>query len=90
MSLAPGGRLVTCGATTGADARVELRYLFGRQLSVLGSFMGAKAELLEVLKFIFRRQLRPVMDRSFPLAEAREAHQRMEQRELFGKILLLP
>ncbi len=90
MSLAHGGRLVTCGATTGADAHLELRYLFGKQLSVLGSFMGTKAELLEVLKFIFRRQLRPVIDRAFPLAEAREAHRRMEQRESFGKILLRP
>ncbi len=90
MSLAPGGRLVTCGATTGADARVELRYLFGRQLSVLGSFMGSKAELLEVLKFIFQRRLKAVIDRAFPLAEARAAHQRMERRESFGKILLHP
>ncbi len=90
MSLAPGGRLVTCGATTGFDARVDLRYLFGRQLSVLGSFMGSKAELLEVLKFIFARRLRPVIDRAFPLAQARQAHERMEHRELFGKILLHP
>lgn len=90
MSLAPGGRLVTCGATTGADARLELRYLFGRQLSILGSFMGSKAELLEVLKFVFAKQLRPVIDTAFPLAEAQEAHKRMERRELFGKILLRP
>lgn len=90
MSLAPGGRLVTCGATTGADVRVELRYLFGRQLSVLGSFMGTKAELLEVLRFVFQRRLKPVMDSRFPLAEVQAAHRRMEQRELFGKILLHP
>ena len=90
MSLAPGGRLITCGATTGPDVHIDLRYLFGRQLSVLGSFMGSKAELLEVLKFIFRRQLKPVIDTAFPLAEARAAHQRMERREQFGKILLHP
>lgn len=90
MSLAPGGRLVTCGATTGADVRIELRYLFGRQLSVLGSYMGSKAELLQVLQFVFRRQLRPVIDTSFPLREAQAAHRRMEQREIFGKILLHP
>lgn len=89
-SLLPGGRLVTCGATTGADAHVDLRYLFGRQLTILGSFMGTKAELLEVLKFIFRRRLLPVIDREFPLAEARAAHERMEKREVFGKILLRP
>ena len=90
MCLAPGGRLVTCGATTGADVRVDLRYLFARQLSLLGSFMGSKAELLEVLPFLFRRQLKPVIDCRFPLAEAQAAHRRMEQRELFGKILLHP
>jgi NADPH:quinone reductase-like Zn-dependent oxidoreductase len=90
MSLTPGGRLVTCGATTGGDGRVDLRYLFGRQLSLLGSFMGSKAELMEVLKFIFRRQLKPVIDTAFPLAEARAAHERMEHREQFGKILLHP
>jgi NADPH:quinone reductase-like Zn-dependent oxidoreductase len=90
MSLAPGGRLITCGATTGPDVHIDIRYLFGRQLSVLGSFMGSKAELLEVLKFIFQRRLRPVIDTAFPLAEARAAHQRMERREQFGKIILHP
>jgi len=90
MSLAPGGRLVTCGATTGTDARIELRYLFGRQLSILGSFMGSKAELLEVLKFVFSGRLKPVIDSTFPLPEARAAHERMERRELFGKIILHP
>ncbi len=90
MSLAPAGRLITCGATTGPDVHIDVRYLFGRQLSVLGSFMGGKGELIEVLKFVFRRQLRPVIDTSFPLAEARAAHERMERREQFGKILLHP
>ncbi len=90
MCLAPGGRLVTCGATTGADVRVDVRYLFGRQLSILGSYMGSKAELLALLPFLFRRQLTPVIDCSFPLGEAQAAHRRMEERELFGKIVLHP
>ena len=90
MCLARGGRLVTCGATTGADVRVDVRYLFGRQLSILGSYMGSKAELLELLPFLFRRQLKPVIDCGFPLAEAQAAHRRMEERELFGKIVLHP
>jgi NADPH:quinone reductase-like Zn-dependent oxidoreductase len=89
-SLAPAGRLVTCGATAGPDVHIDVRYLFGRQLSILGSFMGSQAELLEVLKFVFSRRLKPVMDTTFPLAEARAAHQCMEKRELFGKILLMP
>lgn len=90
MSLATGGRLVTCGATTGPNAHIDLRYFFGRQLTLMGSFMGGKGELLEVLKFVFQRRLKPVIDRTFPLAEARAAHERMEKREVFGKIILHP
>lgn len=87
-SLAPGGRLVTCGATTGADVRLDLRYLFVKQWSLLGSFMGSMGELHQVLKFVFRGQLRPVIDRVYPLAEIRAAHERLEKKEQFGKVVL--
>ncbi|HYW48543.1 MAG TPA: zinc-binding dehydrogenase [Bryobacteraceae bacterium] len=87
-SLAPGGRLVTCGATTGYDARIDLRYLFSKQWSLLGSFMGSMGELHQVLKFVFRGQLKPLIDRAYPLAEIRAAHERMENKEQFGKIVL--
>ena len=90
QSLAPAGRLVTCGATTGFDARVDLRYLFSKQWSLLGSFMGTMGDLHRVLRFVFRGQLKPVIDRVFPLEEIRAAHQRLEAREQFGKIILLP
>jgi len=89
-SLTAGGRLVTCGATTGFDARVDLRYLFSKQYSLLGSFMGSMGELHQVLKFIFRKQLKPVIDRVYPLAEIRAAHERLENKEQFGKILVTP
>src|SRR5271157_3995998 len=89
-SLAPGGRLVTCGSTTGYDARVDLRYLFSKQWSLLGSFMGTMGELHQALKFVFRGQLKPVIDSVYPLAEIREAHRRLENREQFGKILVAP
>jgi NADPH:quinone reductase-like Zn-dependent oxidoreductase len=89
-SLAPGGRLVTCGATTGYDARLDLRYLFSKQYSLLGSFMGSMGELHQVLKFVFRKQLKPVIDCVFPLAEIRAAHERLENKEQFGKILVTP
>jgi NADPH:quinone reductase-like Zn-dependent oxidoreductase len=89
-SLAPGGRLVTCGATTGYDARVDLRYLFSKQQSLLGSFTGSMGELHQVLKFVFRRQLKPVIDRVYPLAEIRAAHEQLERQEQFGKILVTP
>jgi NADPH:quinone reductase-like Zn-dependent oxidoreductase len=89
-SLAPAGRLVTCGATTGFDAKVDLRFLFSRQLSLLGSFMGTMGELHQVLKFVFRKQIRPVIDRVYPLSEIRAAHLRLENKEQFGKVVLIP
>jgi NADPH:quinone reductase-like Zn-dependent oxidoreductase len=89
-SLAPGGRLVTCGATTGFDAQIDLRYLFSKQYSLLGSFMGTMGELHQVLKFVFRKQLKPVIDGAFPLAAIRTAHERLENKEQFGKILVTP
>jgi NADPH:quinone reductase-like Zn-dependent oxidoreductase len=89
-SLAVGGRLVTCGATTGYDARVDLRYLFSKQWSVLGSFMGTMGELHQVMKFVFRKQLRPVVDCVYPLSETRAAHQRLEERKVFGKVVVVP
>jgi NADPH:quinone reductase-like Zn-dependent oxidoreductase len=87
-SLTRGGRLVTCGATTGHDARIDLRFLFSRQLSLLGAYMGRKAELLRASEFLFSGELMPVIDRVYPLAEAAEAHRRLEAREGFGKIVL--
>jgi NADPH:quinone reductase-like Zn-dependent oxidoreductase len=89
-SLATGGRLVTCGATTGYDASVDLRFLFSKQWSLLGSFMGSMGELHQVLKFVFRKQLKPVIDRVFPLADIRAAHEYLEKKEQFGKVLLRP
>ena len=87
-SLAPSGRLITCGATTGFDAKVDLRFLFNRQQSLLGSFMGTMGELHTVLKFVFNRQLRPVIDRVYPMSEVAAAHQRVEDKEQFGKVVL--
>jgi NADPH:quinone reductase-like Zn-dependent oxidoreductase len=89
-SLAPAGRLVTCGATTGFDARIDLRYLFSKQYSLLGSFMGTMGELHQVLKFVFRGQLKPVIDKVYPLSEIRAAHERLERKEQFGKVVVTP
>lgn len=87
--LAPGGRLVTCGATTGFDAKVDLRFLYSRQQSLLGSFMGSLGELHQVLKFVFRKQVKPVIDSVFRLQEIAAAHERLERREQFGKVLVV-
>jgi len=87
-SLARGGRLVTCGATTGPRGTLELRALFAKQLSILGSYMGTKGELLRAARFFFAGQLRPVVARTFPLADAAAAHRCFEESRQFGKIVL--
>ena len=87
-SLARGGRLVTCGATTGANGTINLNALFSKQLTIQGSYMGTKGELMRVARFFFAGQLKPVIDRTLPLAEAAEAHRRMEESGQFGKIVL--
>ena len=89
-ALARGGRLVTCGATTGYHARIDLRHLFARQLSLLGSYMGRKSELLEAAALFFAGKLTPVVDEVRPLAEVRAAHERLEAARHFGKIVLQP
>lgn len=88
-SLKNNGRLVTCGATSGFDARTDLRQVFYRHLTILGSFMGSKAELIEAMKFVERGAIRAVVDRSLPLSEARRAHELMEDRAQFGKLVLV-
>ncbi len=90
VSLKKGGRLVTCGATSGYDARTDLRQVFYRHLTILGSMMGSKAELLSAMNFIGTGQIRAVVDRTLPLAEARKAHELMEDRAQFGKLVLTP
>jgi NADPH:quinone reductase-like Zn-dependent oxidoreductase len=88
LALAHRGRLVTCGATTGARGATELRYVFSKQLSILGSYMGSKAELLDAATLYFSGKLRPVVHAVLPLADARRAHEMMEASEHFGKIVL--
>ncbi|HEX5217030.1 MAG TPA: zinc-binding dehydrogenase [Vicinamibacterales bacterium] len=86
--LARGGRLVTCGATTGHAASLDLRHLFARQLSLLGSYMGGKPELGSAAGLFFAGKLRPAVDRTFPLREAASAHRHLESKSQFGKIVL--
>ena len=89
-SLKPGGTLVTCGATTGPQVGFDLRFLFSRNLSIRGSYMGTMGELHEAMKQVFSGRLKPVVDRSFPMKEARAAHEYMEKSQMFGKIVLNP
>ena len=87
-ALARGGRVVTCGATTGANGAIDLTALFAKQLSILGSYMGTKSELLQAARLFFAGELKPVIDRTFPLADAAAAQQRLEESGQFGKIVL--
>jgi NADPH:quinone reductase-like Zn-dependent oxidoreductase len=89
-SLATSGRVVTCGITTGYDVKLDLRPLFTKQQSLLGSFMGTLGELHKVLKFVFRGELKPVVDRVYPMSEIAEAHRLLENKEQFGKVVILP
>jgi len=88
--LVRGGRLVTCGATSGPSVPLDLRYVFSRQLTIVGSMMGTRAELEQVTQLIGQRKLKPVVDTVFPLREARAAQQRMLNRDVFGKLVLQP
>lgn len=89
-SLTTGGTLVTCGATTGHDAKIDLRFLFARQVAIVGSTMGTRAELLEILKHVAAGRLRPVIDRVMPLERGKEAQAMLERGEHFGKLVLEP
>jgi 2-desacetyl-2-hydroxyethyl bacteriochlorophyllide A dehydrogenase len=87
-SLAKGGRLVTCGATTGGEVKLNLRYVFSRQLTIKGSYMGTRAELVKAAELMGQGRLISVIDCTFPLQEARVAQQLMLSRKFFGKIVL--
>ncbi|MEO6212803.1 MAG: zinc-binding dehydrogenase [Vicinamibacterales bacterium] len=89
-ALARGGRLVTCGATTGHRATLDLRRLFARQLSLLGSYMGAKSELARAAELFFAGTLTPVLDHVMALSAAGAAHERLEAGQQFGKIVMEP
>ena len=89
-SMARHGRLVTCGATTGFETRLNLGHLFSKHLSLHGSYMGTMGELYDLLRFFERGLLKPVIDRAFPLSDVRAAHEFMDAKAHFGKVVILP
>lgn len=89
-SLRKGGRLVTCGATTGYDPRTDLRYIWGRELTILGSDGWTRPELEALLRATWSGRIRPVIDCVLPLAETPEGHRLLEEREVFGKVIIHP
>ncbi|HSA62067.1 MAG TPA: zinc-binding dehydrogenase [Nitrospiraceae bacterium] len=88
QSLAKGGRLITCGATTGAEVKLDLRYVYSRQFTIKGSYMGTRAELVKVAELMGQGRLISVIDRTYPLKEARAAQEQLLSRKVFGKIVL--
>ncbi len=86
--LTKGGRMVVCGATSGPKVTMEIRFLFMKQHSIIGCYMGGKKELLDVLNLVELGKLKPVVDSVFPLNDAASAQQKMLNRGNFGKIVL--
>lgn len=89
-SLAKRGRLVTYGATTGPDGGLDIRRMFWKQIQVMGSTMAGRAEFEEVMGLVFSGRLEPVIDVAWPLERIRDAHERLEAGEQFGKVVLIP
>jgi len=89
-SLAYNGRLVTCGSHTGVYGRVNIHEVFIKQISIIGSYLGSRHELEQLLKVVARGEIVPVIDSVYPLEGAVEAHKAMEERRQFGKLLIKP
>ena len=82
------GRIVTCGATSGPNPEEELRHIFWKQLSILGSTMGTDAEFAALLKAVEAGRIDPVVDEVFPLSDARRAYEHLESGKGFGKVVI--
>lgn len=89
-SLAKNGRLVSCGVTTGNIGEINIRKMYQKQLTIMGSALGTPTELRTLVRLAEQRQLVPIIDRTLPLEKAAEAHQLLESRKNFGKICLIP
>jgi len=85
-----GGRLVTCGASSGNEVQLNLTILFYKRISLLGSTMGSKGDLFRILQLVEEGKLKPVLDRTLPLAKAAEAHELLSNRQSFGNVVLTP
>jgi NADPH:quinone reductase-like Zn-dependent oxidoreductase len=90
QAVARGGRIVIVGNTSGPKAEIDIRFIFGKQISLIGSTMGSHQDFRVVTELLWKGKLKPVIDRAFALSEGVEAYRRMETGEHFGKILLQP
>ncbi len=85
-----GGRIVTCGCTTGPNPETEIRLIFWKQLRIFGSTMSNRLEYRRLVELLGQGKLKPVVDRVFPLSEGRRALERLSSEEQFGKVVLVP
>ena len=90
MAVARGGRIVIVGNTTGPQTEIDIRYIFGKQISLIGSTMGSHQDFRDILQLIKTGRLKPVIDRVMPLSEGKDAYGLMERGEIFGKLVLTP
>lgn len=88
--LARRGRLVTCGATTGNEGKVNLWTLFAKEIAIIGSYGGTRHDLANILKLVAMGQIQPVVHGTYPLEKLGEVQQMMEQRQQFGKLIVTP
>jgi alcohol dehydrogenase len=89
-SMRRGGRLLVCGATSGYEAKTDLRYVWTREISVLGSDGWSRADLEAVLRAAQSGRIRPMIDRRLPLADTAEGQRLLEERDVFGKVIIRP
>ena len=90
LAVARGGRVVIVGNTSGPTAQIDMRYIFGKQISLIGSTMGSHQDFRDIVKLVCTGRLKPVIDRILPLSEGKAAYGLMERGEMFGKVVLTP
>jgi NADPH:quinone reductase-like Zn-dependent oxidoreductase len=90
MAARRGGRIVIVGNTSGPQAEIDIRYIFGKQISLIGNTMGGHQDFRDINRLLWSGKLRPIIDRVMPLSQGKEAYAIMERGEQFGKIVLVP
>jgi len=90
QAVARGGRIVIVGNTSGPQAEIDIRFIFGKQISLIGSTMGSHQDFRDVLNLLWAGKIKPVIHQVMPLSEGREAYQLMQEGKHFGKIVLAP
>ena len=90
LAVARGGRIVIVGNTSGPQAEIDIRYIFGKQISLIGSTMGSHQDFRDVLNLLWAGEIKPVIHQVMPLSDGKDAYKMMEEGRQFGKIVLVP